>query len=436
MAAADPTLVKGAYGAADIGAPQLRDVPIDKSLQTAGEAVKKQMAAQQKKKEQEAIEEQVRVEAEKKRIAAEQLQQQKQEAKALEGFQKNADTILVEGGSNEYKQQLIHEQLQTGVDAFHECETKECREKLMAKQTELQNKLANVNDFEVTVANNIKNMEGAPDSDGSGIRKSYALTPQGEGIASIPGGLNPLVINEENGNFGWMIYDPEIQEARIAERDRFNAELEGLDTNPPLDMSFQEIGLRRIELQNEIEKKIEEITEAEHDTTIDNIFMNQQDVNTLMDTYSFDQSSSDVFAEAMEKLRNDGFNTPLGKDSNIDWEAQARWIRKSLLGPGNNRSLRFDPIIGDADSLYDNLWKALNKGTYEQLYNLDSEDWVDPNLDGDNDPNTISDKDAQTIAKELLKNDDTAEELDVLYYLNALKNNHQAGLDSRPKDEE
>ena len=184
------------------------------------------------------------------------------------------------------------------------------------------------------------------------------------------------------------------------------------------------------------EKKIDEITEAEHDTSIDNIFMNQQDVNTLMDKYSFDQSSSDVFAEAMEKLRNDGFNTPLGKDSNVDWEAQARWIRKSLLGPGNRRSLRFDPIIGDADSLYDNLWKALNKGTYEQLYNLDSEDWVDPNLDGDNDPNTISDKDAQTIAKELLKNDDTAEELDVLYYLNALKNNHQAGLDSRPKDEE
>ena len=427
MAAADPTLVKGAYGAADIGAPQLRDVPVDKSLQTAGEAVKKQMAAQQKKKEQEAIEEQARAEAEQKRIAAEQLQQQKQLAKEIEQHLIGAEAILEGAGPS--KRDAVQSILEAGVKAYLECETKECREKLMLEQTELQNQLTGITDFEQETANSVANMEdGGEKSDGTGLRKDYVGTLQGKDVAGVGSGINPMVVSEEDGSFGWMIYNPEIQEDRKTKKTELN--------NPPLDMSFQEIGLRRIELQNEIISLEDEITKADFDKNLDREFMNKGKIESLRDKYSFDQSSSDVFGEAMEKLRNDGFNTPLGKDSNIDWEAQARWIRKSLLGPGNRRSLRFDPIIGDADSLYDNLWKALNKGTYEQLYNLDSEDWVDPNLDGDNDPNTISDKDAQTIAKELLKNDDTAEELDVLYYLNALKNQYKAGLDSRPKDEE
>ena len=184
----------------------------------------------------------------------------------------------------------------------------------------------------------------------SGMNDTFKATSTGIDIAGYLDGTNKKVWNDDTGQYGYMITDPETQEKRWMSRTEIKEiqEYQSIDTNTRSAMG-------------EIALKISELGKA---------------------------------------------NSKLDNPENFDYNTWENNIRTNVVEEGNLRSMKYDKgTLVNGRVFYDDLQAAIMNETYGTL---GIADWliagIDPNTD--NKEFEISKEDAEVIASRLLEDDD------------------------------
>jgi len=297
--------------------------------------------------------------------------------------------------------------------------TKEEQAIMLNSMENKRDEIEKVKNFRTTLSVSVQ------DDDGILANKDWMVSDEGEEYKQILSGEKSMI--NQGGKYGYMMYDPKIQEDRIKLLEETSDNINSL--------SVEEDGDQILDLNKKREQLEAEIFKANLNPKGDQSFMTVYDMENTIKKQSFDRERNDKVLEFATNAQTIGSQVPQDSKSNFNYESTRSLVVNEIVDPGNMRSLIHDKHIG-GKSFKEHLTKSListkdNPISYNDL-------GIDPELVKVLDPNGggVTPADAKIIADQLLKDADMTKEYVTNFFTLFIKQNYEDGYNSRPKSSE
>ena len=342
-------------------------------------------------------------------MAKKQEKEEAEKAKQLGEWDKLANAAIEDSQyMTEDEYSTLTKQLEADRELFINA-SKEEKAILLNNMETKRDEIENVKNFRVTLSTS------ATEEDGIKGNQDWLLSSDGMEYKDILSGNKSMI--EQEGKYGYMMYDASIQENRKSRLTELEAEL----------LIATDSGDDASDIKTEIETLTSEINEADINPRGDQTFMTVYDMEQVINHQSFDREINNKAVEFATNAQTLGASVPQGSAANFNYESTETLVTNEIINKGNIRSLTYDKHIGGV-SFAENLQKAINNKTYAELgideATLNAED---PTPDG-----VISESDAEVITQKLLNNKNMVKDYLTTYFTNFIQKNYQDGYNSRP----
>jgi hypothetical protein len=316
---------------------------------------------------------------------------------------------------DEYK--VLVDKLKEDRESFINA-SKEEKTVLLNNMETWRDEIENVKDFRTTLSSS------AQDEDGIQGNANFLTSNLGLEYKDILSGNKSMI--QQGDKYGYMMYDPSVQESRIAKLEQLETEL----------LIATDSGEDTSSIKTEIETLTNEINQADIDPRADQVFKTVYDMEQTINHYSFDREVNNKAMEFATNAQTLGSQVPQGNAANFNYDSTYELVGKEIVDRGNIRSLMEDNHIGNK-SWETSMIEALSKATYQDLgidltnMGMDAETLTD--LDPTKDDGLITDADIDAIMIKLKGNADMTREYLTTYFTNFIQQNYQNGYDGRPK---
>jgi hypothetical protein len=296
--------------------------------------------------------------------------------------------------------------------------SKEEKAVLLNNMETWRDEIENVKDFRTTLSTS------AQDEDGIQGNANFLTSNLGLEYKDILSGNKSMI--QQGDKYGYMMYDPSVQEGRIAKLEQLETEL----------LIATDSGEDTSSIKTEIETLTNEINEADINPRADQVFKTVYDMEQTINHYSFDREINNKAMEFATNAQTLGSQVPQGSAANFNYNSTYELVGKEIVDKGNIRSLMEDNHIGNK-SWETSMVEALSKATYQDLgvdltnMGMDAETLTD--LDPTKGDGLITDADIDAIMIKLKGNADMTREYLTTYFTNFIQQNYQNGYDGRPK---
>jgi hypothetical protein len=275
-------------------------------------------------------------------------------------------------------------------------------------------------DFKTDLAMSAKSDNGIKNNE------MFLTSTLGQSYKGLFDGSTPMIKNEK-GEYGGMIYNPNLQEERRRELEEINNTIDLADVANDGN-SILDLNKRRQELE-------EEIYASDLNPSLDVSWTSVGDMRRELENQSFDEATNNLITEAASAQWNTGSKTPFGTGQSFDYDRTLSVVKKQIVGGSNvnKRSLIYDKHLDE--SFYDTITNEISQLTDQDLglqnYGISPEiiSSLDPGTDGD--PTRIMPQDARIIAKSIAESQDVDEYL-ATYFAKHIEKNYISGYNSRP----
>lgn len=284
----------------------------------------------------------------------------------------------------------------------------------------LENRMDNINDLR-DFRTNLSS--SALDEDGFKNNTEFLNSNVGQSYKSILSGDNQMT--QQDGEYGYMIHNPNLQEERLMDLEAINAQIINVNAGSPdfLGVDIEALQKKKEEIENQIYN-------AQLLPSGDVEFTSVDSLNKTIQEQSFDRQSNNIITEMAQNAMTLGGSVPPGRSMNFNYEQTYSLILNDMVSNGNMRSLWKDKHVGGM-SAEKNLYSAIMNQTYSD-FGVTREELLemDPTQDDDG---FISDDDAKSIVKDffLPTNKDMANDYIARYFTNFVQQNFKMGFDSR-----
>lgn len=281
-----------------------------------------------------------------------------------------------------------------------------------------RDEIENVKTFRTTLS------VSATDEDGVMGNPNWLLSNEGMEYKDILSGSKSMI--EQEGKYGYMMYDSSIQEDRKLRLTELETELL-IATDSGEDVSG---------IKTEIETLTNEINQVDIDPRGDQVFKSVYDMEQTIKHQSFDREINNKAMEFATNAQTLGSQVPQGSQASFNYESTYQLVENEIISKGNIRSLMEDKHIG-GQSWEQYMVEALSIATYEDLgvdltsLGIDAETLAD--LDPTKGDNKITSSDIDGIMMALKNNKEMTKDYLTTYYTNFVQQNYVNGYNSRPK---